>query len=630
MSVRWLLGSCGFLIGLMALPCAAQPLRVDRSAERMRVDGALREWKGARFGQLGDGDDAAVRYALVSADAGFYLGAEISDDQLVLKDQAGPGQDALVLSLGLPDARGALSVSEVWLHPGRAGKQKAMASVRGVGSGSQVQVVEGPRDKGPGYVIEAFVPFASLGGAELWEQGRATLRFEDVDKAGQKPESTLATASGRVNDWPRIALGVGQNDFLGTFLSEKSLSGVEPRFDQRANVAGDATPERVIIVDKYVLVYGKAFKQGESYAYFTLPYGMGGGLVSAELADVTSDGRAELLTRVRQRNDLGARELFVVLALEEDSIAPLFTLELKKEAKGGFIESTLSVDKKSAPPRIQVSVGRAQGLDERTYQESPARDALPILLPWGAVESRSYAFEGGTFALVAEKARALRAPTGPAAPPALAASGTSAEKPAAPTTPAEPVVTSDLAKAILRAPALGTFRFDAEANLVGGAGKERAFAHERQIVVTGLDLGPAPTYLAYGPPIQRAEDLLGLSLADVTGDKLGEVLVRYRMRSSEAEHELLLVLRVEAAPNARRLSPLLVVEVARKRGSDAIVNEVQTLGGKLTIAPGQPRGFTEKTYPFDHEPSPGIERLLLPWLDKPVRYRFDGTRLRAE
>ena len=44
-----------------AVPAAAQPLRVDRSAERMRVDGALREWKGAHFSTLGSGDDHGPR-----------------------------------------------------------------------------------------------------------------------------------------------------------------------------------------------------------------------------------------------------------------------------------------------------------------------------------------------------------------------------------------------------------------------------------------------------------------------------------------------------------------------------------------------------------------------------------------
>jgi hypothetical protein len=622
------------LLGVWASVSAqAQPLRVDQSAERMRVDGALGEWKGAHFAQLGDGDDASLRYALASTDGAFYLAAEIADDQLVLKDEVGPGQDALVLSLALPDAAGALRVSEVWLHPGRAGKQAAKASVQGFSGSAKVQVVEGPRARGPGYVIEALVPFASLGGAELWEQGRASLRFEDVDRAGQKPEITLASASGKPADWPRIALGVGQNDFLGSFLSEKSLSGVEPRFDQRANVAGDATLERVLIVDKYVLVYGKGFKRGENYAYFALPYSVGGGLVSAQLADLTSDGRAELLARVRQRNELGARELFLVIELAEDSIAPLFSLELKKEAKGGFIECSVSVDKKSAPPRIQVSVGRAEGLDARTYQENPATDALPILLPWGAVESRSYAFDGDKFAQVAEKAQSPISPpdAGAAAARATATSqvGTPAAQPSAvPTTPM-----SDLAKAILRAPPLGTFRFDREANLVGGPGKERAFVHERQVVATGPELGPAPTYVAYGPPIESAEDLLGLDAADVTGDGLAELLVRQRMRSSGAEHELLLVLQLQptgAQPSARRLIPLLVAEVVRRRGADAIVNLVQAKAGKLSIAPGKAQGFSQTNYPFAHEASPGIEPLLLPWLDDVRRYRFDGTRLRAE
>jgi hypothetical protein len=617
-------------LSLVAAPGAAQSLRIDRSGERMRVDGALREWKGAAFAQLGDGGDASLRYALASTDQGFYLAAEIGDDQLVRKAEAGPGQDALVLALALPEATGGLRSSEVWLHAGKAGQQKAAASVRGVGSADGVQVVEGPRERGPGYVLEAYIPFASLDGAELWEQGRATLRYEDFDKPGQKQaESVLATAGGKPADWPRIALGTGQNDFLGAFLGDHSLSGVEPRFDQRANVAGDATLERVVIVDKYVLVYGAGFKRGESYAYFALPYGIGGGLVSAELFDLTRDGRAELLTRVRQRNDLGARELFVVLALEEDSIAPMFSLELKKEAKGGFIESTLSLDKKSTPPRISVGVGRAQGLDALTYQESPAKDAQPILLPWGPIESRSYAFDGDKVVQVAEKARSVPAAPAPARVAGAPASDTREAASVAPAAvPAAP--SSDLAKALLRAPALGSFRFDREANLVGGAAKERSFVHERQVVVSGPDLGPAPTYVGYSLPVQRADDLLGLELADVTGDARGELLVRYRMQTSTTEHELLLVLRMEEQDGARKLAPLLVAELTRRRGSDAILNEVQLKAGKLTIAPGRAQGFTRENYPFPNEASPGIERLLLPWLDTPRRYRFDGARLRAE
>jgi hypothetical protein len=629
---RALLVSVG--LWLVALPGAALPLRIDRSAERMRVDGALREWKGARFAQLGDGSDAMLRYALASTDQGFYLAAELGDEQLVRKSEAGPGQDAVVLALALPDSSGALRSSEVWLHAGRAGQQKAAAAVRGVVSAAGIEVVEGPRERGPGYVLEAFIPFASLDGAALWEQGRATLRFEDFDQPGQKQaEAVLATATGKPADWPRIVLGTGQSDFLGAFLRDRSLSGVEPRFDQRANVAGDATPERVLIIDRYVLVYGPGFKRGETYSYFSLPYGIGGGMVSAELFDLTGDGRSELLTRVRQRNDLGARDVFVVLALEEEGIGPLFSLELKKEAKGGFIEASLSIDRKSKPPRINVSTGRAQGLDALTYQESPATDALPILLPWGAVESRSYAFDGSKFAQVAEKARSVPAAAAPApAPqkPATLVPSPEAAPEAAPAAVPAAAPASDLAKALLPAPALGSFRFDREANLVGGAAKERSFVYERQVVVTGPDLGPAPTYVAYGLPLKRAEDLLGLELGDVTGDGRGELLVRYRMQGSATEHELLLVLRVEAQEGARRLTPLLQAELTRRRGSDAIVNEVQVKGGKLSISPGKAQGFTRENYPFPNEPQPGIERLLLPWLDKAQRYRFDGARLRAE
>lgn len=649
---RWLVGALVLIWGVLTASARAQPLRVDRTGERMRVDGALREWRGARFVTLGQGDDSAVRYALASADDGLYLGAEVSDEQLVRSAGVGPTQDALVLTLAMPDGTGGFKVSEVWLHAGEAGRVKAAAGLarggRAPTAEPRIQVVEGPRDMGPGYVIEAFIPFALIDASELWEMGRARLSAEDVDKAkAPRLESSLSTAPGaRSAELPRIVLGTGQNDFLGSFASSRGLTGSEPRFDLRGNVAGDREPERVAIVDKFVVVYGKHYKQGATYGYFALPFGMGGGLGSAELLDVTNDGLAELLVRVRQRNELGARELLVALSLAEQGIAPLFSLELKKESKGGFVESKLSIDRKSKPVRMRLEPGRAQGLDALTYQESPARDAQPILLPWGELLYQVVAWDGTKLAVVDQQTRApeksskkltdsapvtmQQAPSALGIAPQVASSGVGA-------------LVEQFKRDQMLLPDIEPER-QLTANLTGGPAEEQLFAFGPKLVAVGPDIGGGAVYLAYGLPIAGAQDLLYLGAADVAGDGAKELLVRVRqplsgLRSpaqgrastpAGVHREVLMVLRIEVSGSEARVARLLAAEVARRQDKSAIVNKVGAQGGKLTIEPGQAVGFSQASYPYSNEATGGVERLLLPWSDRPVRYRFDGARLLAE
>ena len=606
-------------------PARAEPLRIDASAERMRVDGALREWRGARFSELGSGDDGSLQYAFASADGGLYLAAEVRDERLV----TGPKGDALVLLLAMPDGSTWHS-SELWLYPGEAGRSKASASVR-VGDKlkpeTRVQVVEGPRAKGGGYVIEAFVPWSLVRGAEIWEQGRGALRFVDVDAAAAAPERTLASAQAKsAGELPRLALGVGQNDLLGSFMADKKLSGVEPRYDFRANVAADPRPERVVIIGDFVVVYGPGYKRGETYGYFALPYSIGGGLKSAELRDVTGDGSAELITVVRQRNDLGARELWMALDMAEDGIAPVFAVELKKELKGGTIDNTLRLIEGRGAPRIEVKVGRAQGLDGNTYAEATAADAQPILLPWGEIEARTYAFDGTRFAVVDEKrkARTLSAPEANLPERNVAAKSGKGDAAVA---RAEPGAVLALFKAQQKLPAAAKPMRSFQANLLGGAHKEQVDVFGSMLAITGPEIAQGTGYVAYGVPVGDARDVLDVRAAELTGDGHDELLVRIAQPlsgSEQATRELVLVLRADASG---RVSRALMAEVARRTAQGSIENRVRSERGALVIEPGSARGFTADNYPFAPDGVGGAAPLLLPWRDRPVRYVVEGARL---
>jgi hypothetical protein len=604
---------------LVAQVAWAEPLRIDASSERMRVDGALREWRGARFAELGSGDDASVRYALASAGGGLYVGAEVRDEALV----TGTSGDALVLTLAMPNGE-RWDATELWLRPGESGRSKASASLGEKGKAEpRVQVVEGPRTNGPGYVLEAFIPWSVVAGAQIWEQGRGGLRLVDVDVKDRSAESTKSSAQATsASELPRLALGVGQNDLLGSFLAAKKMHGVEPRFDFRANVAGDAQPERVAIIGEYVVVYGPGYKRGETYGYFALPYSTGGGLKSAEVRDLTGDGLAELLVVVRQRNELGARELWLALTLVEEAIAPLFGLELKKELKGGFVENVLAVQAAS-PPRIHARVGRAQGLDANTYVEQPASDAQPILLPWGEVESRSFAWNGSAFAVVDEKRRAKAITPAEPALRERAVAGASEVQ-----TAVKPELGSVLAlfKTQQKLPAAAKPTRTVAANLVGGSGKEQVHLFGSVLAIVGPDVAGGAGYLAYGIPVGDARDVLDLSVAEVTGDARDELLVRVRQPlrgAAAAQRELLIVLRSDGD----RIVRVLTAEIKRVAEGGAIENRVRAERGALVIEPGTARGWSAETYPFAADAVGGVAPLLLPWRDRAVRYALRGDAL---
>jgi hypothetical protein len=605
---------------------AETPLRVDASAERMRVDGSLREWQGARFTTLGAPPGPEVRFALATADGGLYLGADVHDTQVVRTKGVGGRQDALVLTLAMPDAQGGFRSTEIWLHPGVAGKSKAEAGLR-TGSGAprsepRIKVVEGPREGGAeGFVLEAFVPWSLVQGAEIWEQGRGALRFENVDDKGA-PTRLATSQRSQPKELPRLVLGVGHNDFLGSFLSSQGLAGVEPRYDLRGNVHGDGAPERVVIVDRFVVVYGPGYKQGESYAYAALPLGTGGGIKQAELMDLTADGRAELVLTLRQRNELGAREVWMVYALDGESPQPVFGVELRKEASGGFIENTFQLERKGKDaPRIVVSVGRAQQLDASNYRESSARDVQPVLLPWGAVKARTYGYQDGAFRVLSEQAQAGAAQ--PSAPQAAA----SAREP-------EQVVVRPSVEAVL-----DLFKRDAKlpkglkarrvrtGNFFGGPQKEQLFELGTYLVMVGPELGDGGSYLAYGLPVKDPADTLYLGHADVTGDGLNEIFVRIKQPLTGAEgvhREVVLVLRADASG---RLARALAAEVTRRQGDKVIENRVLTRGGRLVIDPGRAVGWSESDYPFTRDEIGGADGLLLPWADAARSYRLAGERL---
>ncbi len=202
--VRTVRASLLFVLLCIATPARAQlflPVN-EVPAEGVHIDGALREWRAIPFSTVGAGDDAELEYALGYDAGGLYVAARVADDRFVHDAHPGAGDDAVIITLALPDG-GHLRGTDVWLFPGVTGTSAASAATGDPGSdhlsrAPSVTIVEGPReDRRRGYLVEAYVPWRVFAGFARWQEGRGAIRFHDVDSESH-PVAEDEPASARV------------------------------------------------------------------------------------------------------------------------------------------------------------------------------------------------------------------------------------------------------------------------------------------------------------------------------------------------------------------------------------------------------------------------------------------------
>jgi hypothetical protein len=394
----------------------------------------------------------------------------------------------------------------------------------------------------------------------------------------------------------------------------------------------------VYVVDRFVVVLGPGYRSGEAYDYFELPVLGAGSVRSAEARDLTGDGHDELVVVLRQGNDLGARHVWQVIAFDGEAVRPVWGVETRKEAAGGFIEVEVAVRaarRGGGPPTIEVTAGRAQGLDAMTYREAPAAGVEPILLPWGPIASRSYRWNGTAFAASGERPNPRYVAPAPAPP---AATVTSTPPPAEPEPPPPPGIDA-LVDAFRRDRGIGrdvAARFRRTANVAEDPRAEQVMVFGKAVLVIGPGYRDGRGWLYYELPVAEAADVVSVDVADLTGDGRAEIVVRVRQAlamsrpaSEPVRREVLLVHQLTPQGFPR----LGAIEVAREMGAARIDNEVALAragrGRALEIRPGRTRAWDAASWPFaDGATGDGVEALLLPWRDRaPVRYRVEAGRL---
>jgi hypothetical protein len=178
------------------------------------------------------------------------------------------------------------------------------------------------------------------------------------------------------------------------------------RFDQGADLSGNGDKERLLVVDRDLVIVGKSFKGGTGYAYLTMSqFASSADVRDVTTRDVTGDGKAEIVVRgvlqVTAPKELGGgaveREVVVVYQVVGEGLKRVFAAELGRSMGKSKVTGAITW----GAGAIELGPGKATGWTEKTYpfgqDLGPTGGYEPLLLPWGGAKPARYKWSSGAF-----------------------------------------------------------------------------------------------------------------------------------------------------------------------------------------------------------------------------------------
>jgi hypothetical protein len=161
----------------------------------------------------------------------------------------------------------------------------------------------------------------------------------------------------------------------------------------------------------------------------------------------------------------------------------------------------------------------------------------------------------------------------------------------------------------------GAARVDRAADLAGDARPERVVVYPGFVVALGPGVAQGTAYAFIRLPARNGDDLLDVTLRDLTGDGKSEVVLRQRAGTEGGfSRELLTVYRVDEGGSFQQA---FAHEVGRAMGASRLSDRVTYTPAGLRIEAGEAGGFTAATWPAATEA--GVEPPLTPWSADRVR-----------
>ncbi|MDP9151945.1 MAG: hypothetical protein M3O36_18640, partial [Myxococcota bacterium] len=211
---------------------------------------------------------------------------------------------------------------------------------------------------------------------------------------------------------PKVMRGADEaRELLEQYRKDRGVRrDIAPKVDFQVNVAGDARPERVVLIGRDIVVFGPGFKEGTGYAYLTLqPFAEASDIKDVSARDLTGDGAADLVVRgvrhlsdKRDKRDVEIDVMFVYEVID-DVITRVFAIETARQRSGKRVQGLVQFVPAPGGKTLDIlaAPGRAAGWTAHTYpwpQDQPGSGGTePLLLPWGGIGSVRYTWNGTEF-----------------------------------------------------------------------------------------------------------------------------------------------------------------------------------------------------------------------------------------
>lgn len=313
------------------------------------IDGLLDDWRevptAARVGAPPDGQ-IALRCAWDGASLALAL--DIIDDKVVRVPSGHGHEDHVSFSLA---AGGKPMRFDV--YPGTA-----IAKSRS--TGAPVQVADSLQPSG--FSIEARVPASAIAGfSGSTPQIDVKIVFHDADRATGGDDTDLEIAQPlELSD---------RKDLLEDFLHTVHLAKSDLTRDELVDLDPDRKGKERLVAGGTVI--GVITDQ---FAYVSMPAKP----LRIELLPMGARGQRVIAAIVRQTGNGGSRDLLMLWTVWSGQLSPLKNIEIRKELAGNVLSSSYKVDK----GKLVIAPQPAVGFTKDTYNEEPAGDAEPILVPW--------------------------------------------------------------------------------------------------------------------------------------------------------------------------------------------------------------------------------------------------------
>ncbi len=272
----------------------------------------------------------------------------------------------------------------------------------------------------PGDMGATLLPWESVGSRTFAWKGKS---FEAAGETGFTPKPSAGTPGGTAKKpkaraksdeppappAPRPPTADELLDRVyALYKKDRGVSG-KPSFDFVTDVAGDRGPERVLIHGKDIVVFGKGFREGLSYAFIAVGVADPKDILDATARDLTGDGKAEIIVRAvlhaKASKALGGdtvdRHALMVYSVQGDGLVRIFGAETGRALGKDQIIGAVSFTPVRRGFDIELRPARAIGWTEQNYpfpiDTTTAGGLEPLLLPWSG-GSRKYHYDGKSFA----------------------------------------------------------------------------------------------------------------------------------------------------------------------------------------------------------------------------------------